>query len=166
MKRPTGVTILAMFLILNAVMLALHAAVLYSHPNIGAGFTNSYLKHIFPIDRYDAVSILWGSIVGSIILLVIGGGLWFLQDNARWGVLLVTGIPLGRGLIAAVTTLLMDRSHFSRNFPDGFWIRTLINGLIVLYLVRPDVRNAFGPPDRYTGLIDSKKKDTVDYSGS
>jgi hypothetical protein len=165
-KRPIGVTILAVFLLFNGVMLAVHAAVLYSHPNIGTGFTSAYLKHLFPIDRIDATAILYGAMVGAVVSLVTGGGLWFLKDLARWAVLLVTGIPLGRGLIGAVVTLTNDPSQFRTDFPDAFWFRTIVFGVIVFYLTRSDVLRAFGRYDRFTAEIDPKKHDLLDISGS
>lgn len=149
MKRPTGISVLALLLLLNGIFNAVHAAILYSNPDIGARFANAYLKVLFPIDRGDAAGVLFASMVGGIVALALGAGLWFLQDPARWGMLLVTGIPLGRGLISAVACLALDPSQFGRHFGEGFWLRSLVYGGIVLYLIRPDVQVAFGARREY-----------------
>ena len=165
MKRPIGITILAMFLLFNGVMLAVHAAVLYSHPDIGTDFTSAYLKQLFPVDRYDAANILLGAMIGAIVSLVTAGGLWFMKDLARWAVLLVTGVLLGRGLLGAAN-LTNDPSQFRTDFPDAVWFRTIVCGVIVLYLLRSDVRRAFGRYDQFTAEIDPTKQDLLDVSGS
>ena len=165
MKRPFGITVLAMFLLFNGVMLAVHAAVLYSHPDIG-GLTSAYLKYLFPIDRYDAANILLGAMIGAIVSLVTAGGLWFMKGLARWAVLLVTGVLLGRGLLGALSILNNDPSQFKTDFPEAVWFRTFVCGVIFLYLLRSDVRRAFGRYDRFTAEIDTTKQDVMYVSGS
>lgn len=147
-------------------MLAVHTAVLYSHPDIGTGFTSAYLKQLLPIDRYDAANILLGAMIGAIVSLVTAGGLWFMKDLARWAVLLVTGVLLGCGLLGAVSALNNDPSQFRTDIPDAVWVRTFVCGVIVLYLLRSDVRRAFGRYDQFTAEIDPTKQDVLDISGS
>jgi hypothetical protein len=168
-KRPVGVTILALLLLISGVVFAVHAAVLYTRPDFGADFTSAYLKHMFPIKRSEAGFVLWGAMVGSIISLAVGAGLWFLQDAARWVTLLVFGIPLGRGLIGAVITFFMDSHNFGKFYPDAFWFQSIAYGGVIYYLTRPGVATAFGAPDRYVQTFDPRKEDSrnsVDVSGS
>ncbi|MGC2209307.1 MAG: hypothetical protein WA532_04260 [Candidatus Korobacteraceae bacterium] len=160
MKRPIGITIIAMFLLLNGAVLTVLAATLYSHPDIGAGFSSAYLKHLFPIDRIDAAQMLWGWIVGGIVSFVIGVWLWFLNEYGWWAILIVAGIPLGRSLIAVPIALVMNSGVPQKPIPDGFWFRMIFYGVIVLYLTRPDVRNAFRGPDRYLQEFDPKPQDS------
>jgi hypothetical protein len=114
----------------------------------------------------DAANILLGAMIGAMISLVTAGGLWFMKDLARWAALLVTGVLLGRGLLGAVSTLNNDPSQFRTDFPNAVWFRTFVCGVIVLYLLRSDVRRAFGRYDRFTAEIDSTKQDVVNVSGS
>lgn len=142
MKRPTGVTILALLLLANAVALAVPAAVIYSHPDIGAHFANAYLHNLLSIDKADAAPILFFWIVGAIFSLVVSVGLWLLQEPARWAMLFATGLPLGQRVIGIALALAM-KSDALRHVADAFWFQTIAFALIFWYLVQPHVVCAF-----------------------
>jgi 4-hydroxybenzoate polyprenyltransferase len=149
MKRPGGISVLALLLLLNGASNAVYVAILYSHPEIGADFVNACLKYLVGLGPVDAAGILLAAMAGAVVSLVIGAGLWLLQEPARWGLLVATGIPLGRGLISAAASLAQNPDQFGRYFGAGFWIRTIVCGAIVLYLVQPEVQAAFGARKEY-----------------
>lgn len=160
MKRPTAITTLALLLLFWGVAHGIQAAVLFSNPDIGARFTNTYLRHLFPSDSAHIA----GALLAAVFSLVICAGLWFLQSWARLGLLMATGIPLGRGLVAAAATLVTSPSTFSSYFGGAFWFATLVYGAIVLFLMRPNVQHAFTGRKEYydaygsTGGIDLERK--------
>jgi uncharacterized membrane protein (DUF2068 family) len=123
--------------------LGVQAAVLIFHPFAGASFTNIHLRPLFPSAQYEAGEILIVAVIGAVFSLVIGSGLWFLQDWARWGMLLATGIPLGCALFFAAITFTTNPSVFGKYFGVAFWFLTLVCGAMVLYLTQPGVQRAF-----------------------
>jgi hypothetical protein len=134
----------------------IQAAVLFSNPDIGASFTNTYLRHLFPSDRAHIAGALLAAVIAAVFSLVICAGLWFLQNWARLGLLMATGIPLGRGLVAAVATLATNPSAFSAYFGGAFCFATLVYGAIVLYLVQPNVQCAFTGRKEFYDAYDSE----------
>ena len=160
MKRPFGITVVAVVLLLNGAICALHAAVLYTHPDIGRSFTSEYLRHEFPTDRELAAAQVGWLTLGAISSLVTGGGLWFLSELARWGVLVTAGLPLARGAAYCVPILATEPENFGRYLGVVFSVRMLICAAIVYYLTRPDVRNAFGPYDRYMETFEPARPKT------
>jgi hypothetical protein len=150
---------LALLLLVWGVAHAVQAAVLISNPEIGASFTNPHLQHLFPRARGQAAGALGAAMIAAVVSCAIGAGLWFLQDWARWGLLLITGIPLGRGLIAAAITLATSPSGFIKCLGGAFWFPTLICGAIVLYITRKDIQCAFTGREEYFDPYDSATGD-------
>ena len=83
---------------------------------------------------------LYFSGVGALVSLLTAGGLWFLKEPGRWGLLLITGIPVGRGLIRAASIIATDSDKVWKQMGDAFWIELLGYVLLIMYLFRPDVQ--------------------------
>ena len=159
MKRPAGITALALLNLCAGTALAVHAAVLYSHPAIRTNSTNAYLRQLFPSDPSQSAQILYGAAVGGFLLLAVAGGLWFLQELARWTMLLAAGLPLGRGVGMAAVTFATDRYHFDKLFGTAFWIEMVACGITIFYLTQPDVRDAFGRSHRFVDAYKASEQD-------
>lgn len=142
MKRPAGITIIALLLLAAGAALALQIATLYSRPAIGEGITRASLGLMFPLDKTDAAGMMIVSGIGAIFCLAVGGGLWFLRDVARWGLILATGLPLLQHLGGVVVALSL-KSRGLGDFGDAFWFQTIAEGVILWYLFQPGVRCAF-----------------------
>jgi len=82
-----------------------------------------------------------GAVAGVIVLIIaaisalVGFGLWKLKN---WGRILAL-VFAGLGILGALLMLL----HFSPLILFGFLIRLVINGLILWYLLKPEVAAAF-----------------------
>jgi hypothetical protein len=157
-KRPAGITIAALLLLANGAALALQIAMLYARPAIGESITRGYLGQLFPLDKTDASGMMIVSGIGAIFCLAVGGGLWFLRDTARWGLILATGLPLLQHLAGAAAALSTKSSGLG-DFGDAFWFQTIAEGVIVWYLFQPHVRCAFaGPHEFYDAYQDMDKE--------
>ncbi|HEY7415733.1 MAG TPA: hypothetical protein VH593_11115 [Ktedonobacteraceae bacterium] len=152
MKRPAGVTIIALVLVLNAAILIARLAIAAFRPVTLQSIANLYFQRLFPDIHTPDVAfwICWSLFVicGSI---VVGFGLWNLKKWSRWALLFAVGIPLGRGLISVCSTLLVDTSNFGKMYGGTagglFWSGIMIEALIVGYLVQPEIIQAFHDED-------------------
>lgn len=142
MKRPTGITIIALLLFAFAALYTLRLLTLVSSQS------------------GDSLQLVLGlfNVIGS---LGIGLALWFLNEYGRWLALLAAA----RGLLRYTAVLLFAPS--SPKHPHGplavFYV--IFFGTIIVYLLRPDVRRAFEPYDRYTADYDpSEDKQNSQYT--
>jgi uncharacterized membrane protein (DUF2068 family) len=155
---------LALLLFVNGVVLGILAAVLAFRPDIGANFTNANLQHLFrSAGTSEGAMVAFGATIGAIASLVIGVGLWFLQEWAWWLLLLTTGLPLGRGLIVAAVTLASSPRDFWKAFGTAFWFQTIVYGVIVLYLTRLDIKRLFTARGEYYDAYAPSPLDDPDY---
>jgi hypothetical protein len=171
MRRPTGITLLALLLLGCGITMALLAMALVANPEIGASLRSSHLHNGFPGSRAGAGIVLFWTTVSSIYLIVVGTGLWFMSSAARWALLLCTGLPLGRSIVGLVIILFVHPQLLSK-IGDGFWFRSIFLAAILLYLVRPDIQRAFDvPAEHFDGVYfeNSTSQDSEsanrDYSG-
>jgi len=58
-------------------------------------------------------------------------------------------LMFGRRLVAVAEALWMSPSGVRKHLGDAFWLQTIVCGVIVLYLVQPDVQLAFGASKEY-----------------
>ncbi len=98
-KDPWELPYSRCFCYLNGVALAVQVGTLYSHPNIGASFSHVYLRNMFPGHKPDAAGLMLFSGMAAAFSLVIGSGLFFLEDTARWGLDSGDGLPFGGQVI-------------------------------------------------------------------
>lgn len=162
MKRPAGVSFLALLMLCYGMLLVVHVVQL-SQPDFAISYMNSHLRQLLPSDRTDTVGVLYFSGIGALLSLLIAGGLWFLKEPARWGLLLVAGFPVGRGLFQAAAIIATDPDKVWTQMGDFFWVELLGYVLLIAYLFRPDIQLAFGRHDRYTGEFDPGKKLPEEY---
>jgi hypothetical protein len=152
-KRPGGISILALLLLVYGAALAVQIAVLLTRPDLWTGFTDTPLLRLTPGGRADAEGILWVSGVGAAVSLLLAFGLWFQKGAARWGLLAAAAIPVAQGLLGAVAILATDVSRW-REIGDAFWFETIVLGALAYYLFRPEVQRAFGRRDRFSDEFD------------
>jgi len=161
MKRPMGITILALLLLVNGAALAVQAGALYSNQNIGATFGNAYLQRVLPSTRLDAAGIMFFAGIAAIFSLAIGTGLLLLVDMARWGLIVATGLPLGRQMIG-VAIVLVTKPGALTQLGDAFWFQTMAFGGIVWYLFQPQVQCAFTGRGEFYDPYGDEEHDPVD----
>lgn len=136
--RPTGITILGVLAIIGGVLNLCGGAGLLGLG--GLGISMGAADPSGSAVGFGAISGLLGlGTLGSGLLLLIGGiGLLMLKN---WGrILLLIGVIIG--LISAVLTIIGALTG-SGNFLSGL-IGLVINGVLLWYLQRPDVKAAFG----------------------
>ena len=147
MQRPTGVTILALLAFIGAGLCALASLAL-----IGlAVFAGArLLSHLADYPQLAIVAGVGGIVVGVICLAlagleaVIGIGLWKLQNWARVLTIILTCLAV----LSSCFTLLFALTHMYGVFFFGLFFRRLILAAIqvwiVIYLLKPHVKQAFG----------------------
>jgi len=144
MARPVGVTILAIIDYLSAVFLILAGLGFV----LGGGMVatilsqNSQLSSQIPAGLLGSlgVGVGIGFFIGAAICALLGWGLWGLKNWAR----IITIILLVLDALLAVLGVLFSLMHFSIGsiIWNGFWLA--IYGLIIWYLLQPNVKRAFG----------------------
>lgn len=116
-SRPIGITIIAVLLALNGVASILMA--------VGIGTAG-------PVDPVSAVfSVLFG-----LALLYLAYGMWTLQGWAWLATLIIQGL---NALFAIIALFLAPGAV-------GIWISLILAVAIIVYLIQPGVRSAFGRP--------------------
>jgi hypothetical protein len=161
-KRPAGVSFLALLLFCYGVLLVVHTAQ-STPPDFELNYINTHLQHLLPGDRTDTMGVLCFSGVGALIALLIAGGLWLLKEPARWGLMMISGIPVVRGLIQAAALIATDSGSVWKEMGDLFWFELFLYALLILYLFRPDVQLAFRLKDRYAGAFEPTKEQPHEY---
>lgn len=137
MARPTGVTIIAVLYFIGAAVCLLGGVLLF----VGGGFLATMMNQ--GGDGAAGAGILagLGAVAGVIVLVVgvvsalVGWGLLKLKSWARIIVIIFSAL----GILGALAMLL----HFSPLILVGFVIRLAINGLILWYMLKPEVAAAF-----------------------
>lgn len=138
MGRPTGVTVIAVIDFILGGLCALVGVLLL----VGASFLGAFLGQAQGGNAAAGgfVAMLGGAlsvfvlIIGAITILI-GWGLLKLKSWAR----IVQIIFAILGLLGALSMLL----HFSGAIFIGFVLRVAFNGLILWYLLKPEVAAAF-----------------------
>jgi hypothetical protein len=137
MERPTGVTVIAVLGFIGAFFLFFAA--------FGMFLGGAILSSLANRPGLGMMAGMGGAIVGVVFLvigaayLVLGIGLWKLQNWAR----IVTLILVGLGVIFNVMALLSTILHLHVFL---FFIQALfiaVDVWIVVYLLRPQVKQAF-----------------------
>jgi hypothetical protein len=133
--RPLGVTLIAVYHWLRACLLGLLALLLM----FAGGLASRFLSSMEDNPRIGAILGGLGIVFGACILLlaglfvVLGIGIWRMRNWARLATIVVSAMAL----LPAVFVLLHPR-------PFGL-IRAAINVAIVVYLLRTEVAQSFGP---------------------
>jgi uncharacterized membrane protein (DUF2068 family) len=138
MQKPTGVVILAILCWAGAAFLLLPSLALF----FGSSFIAGMLGHQFgPIAAFAGVAAGAFLLIMAVISAVIGWGLWTLQEWARILMIIFQGIGLALGILGMFALSLFH--------PAGMifrLVRLAINGVIIWYLLQPDVVAAFRKP--------------------
>ena len=136
MNRPAGVTILAVLEFIGAACLALLGVLVIV--GAGAGFLGSMSQGQGGMGGLMAM--LGGALAVFLFVFAAIGGLvgWGLLTLKNWArIVQIVFSALG------VLGTLFGLVHFSSAMMVGFVIRLAINGLIIWYLLQPNVAAAF-----------------------
>lgn len=123
LKKPIGITILAITLFIYGVVCAYMAVVEYPS-----------LRGEVP------VALLWGARAISPLILAVC--LWFHQEYGRWGLLLYAG----RYLVKSGYDYLVAPLNLKVQFLGPFVLYAFVLAALVHYLTRTEVKRAFGTP--------------------
>jgi len=138
MQKPTGVVILAILCWAGAAFLLLPSLALF----FGSSFIAAMIGHQFgPIAAFAGVAAGAFLLVMAAVMAVIGWGLWTLQEWARILMIIFQGIGLALGILGMFALAFFH--------PVGMifrLVRIAINGVIIWYLLQPDVVAAFRRP--------------------
>ncbi|HXX71305.1 MAG TPA: hypothetical protein VEI55_03370 [Candidatus Acidoferrum sp.] len=137
MERPTGVTVIAVLAFIGAFCLFFAA--------FGMFLGGAILSSLANRPGLGMIAGMGGAIVGVVFLgvaavyLVLGIGLWKLQNWAR----IVTVILVGLGLLFNAFSLLHSVLHLHVILFFMQAVVTAIDVWVVVYLLTPNVRQAF-----------------------
>lgn len=138
MQKPTGVVILALLCWAGAAFLLLPSLALF----FGSSFIAAMVGHQFgPIAAFAGVAAGAFLLIMAVIGAVLGWGLWTLQEWARILMIIFQGIGLVLGIVGMFALAFFH--------PVGVvfrLVRIAINGVIIWYLVQPNVVAAFRKP--------------------
>lgn len=138
MNRPAGIIFIVVWLFLN-----------------GLSALAATAAPLFALDLFNAVGLSGaGPIIGAVVTLGIAiayfamaWGLWELRDWARLATMILAGLGLVLGLVAAAFFLfgieVIGVRLSSPGLGIGFLIGVVINGLVIWYLLRSDVQSQF-----------------------
>ena len=146
MGRPTGVTVIAILCFIGAAFCLLGGLGMI----LGGGFLASVISQQQGQGSAGAAGIFAGLgavlgfvfLVGAAIDIVLGIGLWKLKGWARITTIVLTGIGAAFQLLGLLTSL----AHFAIG---NFLITVIIlaiQGFIIWYLLKPEVKAAFQAP--------------------
>jgi hypothetical protein len=90
--------------------------------------------------RRELATLFWGT--WAIFALILAVGLWFLQEYARWGLLLL----IARGLVQTGAAYVAAPSSVKAQFGGSFAFYAFLLAATAYYLTRPHVACAFGGP--------------------
>lgn len=137
-NRPAGIVFIVVWLFLN-----------------GLSALAATAAPLFALDMFNTVG-LSGAVplLGALVTLAIAvayfamaWGLWELRDWARLATMIISGIGLVLGLIAAAMFLFgVEIMGIRLSFPGigiGFLIGAVINGLVIWYLLKPNVQTLY-----------------------
>jgi hypothetical protein len=138
MQKPVGIVILAILSWAFAALLLIPGLALV----LGSSFIAAMIGNQFgPLAAFAGV--IGGAVflVGALVTVIIGWGLWTLQEWAR----ILTIIFQGMGLVLSVLSLFA--LAFLHPFGIAFrLVRITIHGVIIWYLMQPEVVAAFKRP--------------------
>jgi uncharacterized membrane protein (DUF2068 family) len=139
MERPTGVTILAVLAFIGAGLLVLLALLSL----LGGAMLSSMAA-----PRMGMLASVGGAVIAvflfviAVLYVVIGAGLWKLQNWARVLAIVLAGLSV----LASVLSILNPFAHhfFFFVFLTRRLIVVAIDVWIIVYLLKPHVKQAFG----------------------
>ncbi len=138
MQKPTGVVILAILSWITAAFMLIPGLALF----LGSSFLAALIGHQFgPLATF--VGVIGGAffLIMAVVTAVIGWGLWTLQEWARILTIIFNGIFLALGVLGMFALAFFH--------PVGVifrLVRIAVNGVIIWYMLQPEVVAAFKRP--------------------
>lgn len=152
-KRPRSVTILALFVFLNAAFCLLLVVLAFTRPEL---ILTAHIGRHRPSPgdlKYAILSkALFFDSIAAVVFTVIGFGVWSLSWWARWALLFSAGGSLARWGVGLVATLLFDPRNSGPALASVRPIGLLLNGAILYILIQPEVKRVFGEPPGLPGI--------------
>lgn len=138
MQKPVGIVILAILCWASAAFLLLPSLALF----FGSSFIAAMVGQQFgPLAAFAGVAAGAFLLVMAMVTAVIGWGLWTLQEWARILTIIFQGIGLALSVLSLFALAFLH--------PVGIvfrLVRITIHGLIIWYLLQPEVVAAFKRP--------------------
>ncbi len=128
-ERPLGVTILAVLAFLGGILLILVGILAAA---LGAAFATAMIHGVPGFPAFLAAALGIALIVGGVIELIIGWGLWKGAGWAWWLTVIFTAL----GLLIAIASLVSGNV--------GSVVSLIIDGIILYYFFKPHVKAFFG----------------------
>jgi hypothetical protein len=144
--RTPGITLLAIVCFCSAALLLAITGTALTHPDLllRSHFIDPTLPPNIRALRAARLAAFAPLMAGFSI--AIGIGLLSRKNWARWTLLLITGIGLGRRLIGLIL-LPIVAPDIKFQLTPAFGFSVLINAATLCYLIQPKVRQAFGEQD-------------------
>lgn len=145
-KRPRSVTILALFVFLNAAFCLVLVVLAFTRPEL---IPTAHIGRHRPSPgdlKHGIPPMVLPDLAGAVLFTVIGFGLWSLSWWVRWALLVSAGASLAGWAIGLVTTLLFDPRNLGPALASVRPIGLLLNGAILYILIQPEVKRVFGEP--------------------
>ena len=128
-QRPLGITILAVLAFITGILGLLGSLFLLGLGG-AASMTGAGMLGLAGIGLGGVM------LIGSLLNLVFGYGAWNLRPWAWWWGLIANGLPI----LGAILGLILGGGE---SFGNAIW-SSLLNIIIVVYLLTPGVQHAFG----------------------
>ena len=140
MNRPTGVTIISiLFFLGGCILVLLGIGFLVGMSLIGAlgraGSAPGFAAFFMGLGAVAGIFFL----IFSVIPFAVGYGLWSLKEWARIVAIVLCAI----GMLGGVLGMMLALTHFHIFVLFWLMVRLAINGLIIWYLLQPDVKQVF-----------------------
>jgi len=144
--RPLAVKLVAAYLCLKAIILCLCVAAVYLRP-ANRPSANRVIEDLVPIimGLREPKADIWLALLFVFTDLVLGLGVWFLQNWARIVIVIDLTWLFGRAAAGLLVLPLIPRSMLHLHAPSPYFAVNLAAGLLTLgCLLDPDIKGAFG----------------------
>jgi hypothetical protein len=152
--RPLGVKIIAVILFFESAVLFISAAAVCLWPNQSSSAVEPFVNRIpyfknLPMADGRSMLVLTITLAFAVFATVKGLGIWFMQQWARW--LILIDLTCRFGNLLWVAFLLDRRELIALVSNSDFSIGFVINLFVLILLLDPNTASAFGKQGHNTG---------------
>lgn len=144
MTRPVGITIIAILIFLGITFCVLLEIRLFARSDLIADFISTF-SDADPANDLPSLgaALLLILLVLPTLSVMAAWGLWKLKN---WGRILLIALMINSSAFESIRWLLTP--HVKMSFSVASVITLAINGLIIWYLLKPNVKAAFSSPNQ------------------